>query len=130
MKRIIVLAILLLAGLAVLVFAKGKLYTGDEDHSVTRAEAADFVRNFHDNRADDPRAFYFGRKAIEAILAQDGVVGIRIYNGMNAEGVENRVLVGVDANGMDLVDGALAEKALICPPSCGQPNAFEIMSSK
>lgn len=115
---------------AVVVAQEQKWYTGEEDHSVTRAEAAAFTRTFREAHPDAPEAFYFGRKAFESILAQQGVVGIRIYNGITEDGKHNRVMVGVDSQGNDIVDGVLAERALSCPPSCGQQNAFEMMSDK
>ena len=44
------------------------------------------------------------------ILEQEDCIGVRVYDGLNAEtGKENRVLVGVDFEGEDMVDRVVLE---------------------
>ena len=52
------------------------MFTGHEDHFITLEEGALFTRNYRDANPESPVVGgYVGRDAIEAILAQDGVVG-------------------------------------------------------
>ena len=70
------------------------------------------------------RDIFFGRDAIEAILAQDKCVGIKFYFAMD-EASEPRltlVLVGAEANEDDQVNGRIADFALPCPNHCGAVN--------
>lgn len=100
-------------------------YNGKEDHSITLPEAASLVHNFQ-NQAE-PNAViggYFGGEAVLNILNQEGAVGLRYYYGMDNGGTPHIVLVGVDADGNDMMEGLLAERAAACPPFCGEMNEF------
>lgn len=81
-------------------------------HEITEPEAIEIVR-----RARQPHAWGFDREIIDALLAQKGAAGIRIYAGRNAKGQDTPVLVAIDANGGDLM-GVIAEEATPCPPFC------------
>ncbi len=98
-------------------------FTGTEDHSITLAEAAALTANFRN--ANPPGTIighFFGADAINAILAQPGCVGIRIYNGQDAAGVKKLVLVGADAAENDMFTGELAQHSRPCPSICSLPN--------
>jgi len=98
-------------------------YDGKEDHSITLPEAAAMVRNFQSQA--EPNAViggYFGEEAILNILNQEGAIGLRYYYAMDNAGMPHLVLVGVDAEGNDMMEGQLAERAMSCPPFCGETN--------
>ncbi|MFN6036942.1 MAG: hypothetical protein ACK452_00615, partial [Bacteroidota bacterium] len=59
---------------------------------------------------------------IESILSQEGVVGIRIYYGLNDIGEKQLIITGVDSDENDLYNGQLAERSLKCPPNCSSNN--------
>ncbi len=94
---------------------------------------AKMIKAYFDQNQDDVLAYFMGRNQIEAILAQPGVVGIRMFNAMNDLGIKQLVLVGVDANGNNILHytttgdngeiikkkGIVADRAKICPPYCG-----------
>ncbi|MBR9977976.1 MAG: hypothetical protein KFH87_07800, partial [Bacteroidetes bacterium] len=65
---------------------------------------------------------FFGRAAIEQVLSQEGVVGIRYYYAKENNERPVLIMVGVDEHGRDLVDGFLAERSVPCPPFCGDFN--------
>ncbi len=99
--------------------------TGKEDHSISLADAAKFTARFR-AKAEKGTVIggYFGRDAIEKILAQEGCIGIRYYFAETDDGKPTLVLVGVDADGNDMAKGVLAEVSWPCPPFCGEQNTL------
>lgn len=100
-------------------------YDGKEDHSITLPEAAEMVRNFQEQA--EPNAViggYFGEEAILNILNQEGAIGMRYYYAQDNEGMPHIVVVGVDSEGNDMMEGLLAERVAACPPFCGETNEF------
>lgn len=96
-----------------------KLFTGEENHYVTVAEASELTRNYRETiEQGDMKGAFFGADIFRKILAQDGCVGIHIYHGMHNDGSRTFVLVGIDAYGYDLLGGTLGQLAFSCPPWC------------
>ena len=105
------------------------VFTGKENHRIFLAQATQMMAAFQNANPDEPYGWYFGGEAIKDILAQKGVVGLRIYGGLNEDGDFSPVIFGVTANGMD-IDGSggsglfkalidsvvILEKAMPCPP--------------
>lgn len=93
--------------------------TGKEDHSITLEEAAQYMLNFRRTAKPDTRiGGYFGSEAILRILQQKDCVGLRYYYGTDETGQNLLILMGVDANGKDMINGELAERSWFCPPFC------------
>jgi len=94
---------------------------------------AKMIKTYYDQNQDDVLAHFMGRNMIEAILAQPGVVGIRMFYALNDLGIKQLVLVGVDENGNNILNyttvgengemikkkGIVADKTRMCPPYCG-----------
>lgn len=98
-------------------------FTGNEDHSITLAEASELTQNYRDAAESNAiQGSFFGKSALQRILDQGGCVGIRIYYAQEDDGTPTLVLVGVDENEDDLIDGELAEFGVPCPPRCGSSN--------
>ena len=98
-------------------------FTGKEDHSISLEDASNMTRNFQLQAAPNQIiGGFFGKDAGVAIISQDGAVGLRYYYGMDDEGTPHIILIGVNADGNDMIDGLLAERALMCPPSCPESN--------
>ena len=93
-------------------------FTGNEDHSISLQEAADWTENYRDKNPGEIKAHFFGKTTLQAILDQEDCVGIRIYYALNDEGKKCLVLTGANANEEDLYNGVLAEKGKTCPPNC------------
>jgi hypothetical protein len=70
----------------------------------------------------EPQAHFFGMNIIKQILAQTGVVGFRVYYGIDENGGKQLIIVGTDADENDLYEGIIAERSVWCPPSCGNAN--------
>ena len=99
-------------------------FTGNEDHSITLATAAEWTANYREAHKTWLKGHFFGKKAINDILVQANCVGIRIYYALDPDGVQRLVIVGVKANEDDLVNGSLAERGIPCPPFCGSGNVL------
>ena len=78
------------------------LFTGKEDHSYPVQAAQEMMAAFQSDNPFETYGWYFGREAIEWLLAQDGAVGIRIYGGFKPTGQFSPVILGVDAQGNDI----------------------------
>ena len=95
-----------------------------KDHRTSKQDAAKYARR-HRKAAKHDRPFppvAFHRDAFDRILRQPGCMGIRSYPGLSDAGEPTLVLVGVDADGNDMIEGALAQFGGVCPPSCSEQN--------
>ena len=98
-------------------------FTGREDHSISLEDASKMTRNFQLQTASDQIiGGFFGKDAVLAIISQEGAVGLRYYYGLDDEGTPHIILIGVEADGNDMIDGLLAERAAACPPHCPEFN--------
>ena len=118
---------------------KGKVYEQKKGYSAQIGEdigfekGAKMVKTNYDQNPEDVVAHFMGRDIIEGILAQPGVVGIRMFYAQNEIGLRQLVLVGTDANGSNVIDyatvsddgeviknkGIVAGGVRSCPPYCG-----------
>lgn len=97
--------------------------TGNENHDISLTEAAHLTENYRNAAGTSATiAHYFGGAAIQAILEQEGCVGIRIYYGLKDDGEKQLVITGVNSAGNDLYNGLLAERSLNCPTNCSASN--------
>jgi hypothetical protein len=85
-------------------------------HVITHEEAVGFLRRRP--QALTERGGHFPREVIDQILAQPGCAGIRFYFGTKTDGSLALVLVGIDANEVDMTDGEIVENHFPCPPFC------------
>ena len=117
---------------------KGKVYEQKKGYSTQVGEnigyekGAKMAKAHYDQNADDAVAHFMGRDIIEGILAQPGVVGIRMFHGLNELGLRQLVLVGTDAQGTNVLEysaigdngqieknkGIVAGGVRTCPPYC------------
>lgn len=97
-------------------------FTGQEDHSIELAEAASLTKRYRQSNPGEVLGGFFGRDAIESILAQEGCVGIRYYNAENTSGEHTLVLVGCDAAQNDILPGVVLDLAKPIPPYGGNSN--------
>ena len=106
-------------------------YTGDEGVFINHATASKKTKN-HDKHGkrfpQDAKAHFFGMNKINEILKQEGCVGIRVYHGLHENGSRGSMMVGVLANGNDIVtpqmgkdaggDGLILDSDFPCPGHC------------
>lgn len=117
---------------------KGKVYEQKKGYSAQVGEdvgyekGAKMIKTNYDQNPDDVLAHFMGRDIIEAILAQPGVAGIRMFYAVNELGLRQLVLTGADENGKNILNystvgddgeivknkGIVASGARSCPPYC------------
>ena len=96
------------------------VFTGLEDHTIEMTEASRLTTNFRRSAGKGAiKGGVFGRAALEQVLGQEGVVGVRYYYAQENNGRPVMVIVGVDEQGRDLVEGVVCERSMPCPPFCG-----------
>ncbi len=106
------------------------MFTGHEDHSISLEDAAKMTKRFRLSLAPFLGGVIggaFGKDAIQSVLSQESVVGIRIYYALTADLIPlpQFVIVGVNAAGADITTGVILEHSNICPPSCGPNNILK-----
>src|SRR5262245_26905862 len=83
------------------------------NQEIMLSEAVALTSAFHAaNPPDSLRAELSYKEIIYKILDQTGCEGIRVYKGLDADGVPSNVLVGIDRNGNDIVDGVLGNRSV------------------
>ncbi len=100
-----------------------QIFSGNENHFVTLAEASEYTRNYRINMLEgESKGRFYAKSIFRKILAQSDCVGIRVYYARHDDGSPSCVLVGVDQYGIDLVSGVVGQKSMECPPWCAIPN--------
>lgn len=89
---------------------------------ITLTDAAKMTATFRKNYPNATKGVMYSTNVFNDILSQTGCVGIRIYNGIDANGKLTNVLVGVDANNNDLYNGKIYDTGGMCPTICGIAN--------
>jgi hypothetical protein len=91
----------------------------DQPHEIPLADACAMTSRYRNSgQFNNYFGGFFGSTAIREILDQDSCVGIRYYYGLNDQENPVLILVGVDAENKDLVEGKIAEMSLPCPELC------------
>lgn len=88
------------------------------DHKISLAEATELTRQHRKADPNAGHAEFFHREAFEALLAQPGCAGIRIYHGKGKKGEHHAVMVGVDGQGADMTAAGVMQNSWPCPPVC------------
>lgn len=89
---------------------------------ITLADGSTKTARFRRKFSNETKAVYYSSNVYNDLMAQDGCVGIRIYNAIDEDGNLTNVLVGVDTNGDDMYTGTLINYGAICPPICPPKN--------
>lgn len=97
-------------------------FNGTEGEIITLAEGAAMTKQWRRTNSNG-NAVYYGKNIINQLLAQPGVVGIRFHFGIDTDGKNTLVLVGVDANENDILS-IIADRGLRCPLHCGSKNGL------
>ncbi len=86
---------------------------------ITLDEAIKFTTSFQERNPNQIKSHFAGGEKLKLILQQENCIGIRIYNGYDADRNEaNLVLVGVDKDGEDIAEGIIVENLKPCPTEC------------
>lgn len=92
------------------------------DFKITLEDAIKWITNWRTNLPKEPaKAHLIQKQALLDVMEPSDVVAVRAYMSVDDDDVQKLVLVGVDANGQDLIDDnhILVDKSRPCPPECG-----------
>lgn len=98
-------------------------FTGKEGEQITLQEGAVLTKRYRDKNPGSTKGVFYGKAHIEALLAQSGCMGIRMYFAEEADGDKTLVHVGVDAAGNDMLN-MVVENGLRCPAFCSDANVL------
>jgi hypothetical protein len=71
--------------------------------------ATEMVKDFQEAYPNHQDCFSIGKDILAKILAQPGVEGLKLYNGMDKEGNVSLVYVGVDSKGNPIMEYIVVE---------------------
>jgi len=83
--------------------ANGDVFDGTEGAPIELKLAVEWTHRWQTENPEGTKAYFYGRETLQAILAQEGSVGIRFYHGIDEKGNRQLVLVGVNTKGEDLL---------------------------
>ena len=87
---------------------------------ISEQKAKELIAEFATQFPGEVVSSFIGSANVNIILEQQDCIGLRVYNGYDV--VEKKislVLVGVGANGNDLLaDGLIYDEMITCPPIC------------
>jgi hypothetical protein len=98
------------------------------DQRISLKQAVEYTKRYQRSAPASEKAGFFYLTGLKALLGQNGVFGMRIYHGLDADGRYRMVLVGVDKDGTDITGSTskttATEVAVLldghypCPPFC------------
>lgn len=107
----------------------GYSFDGSEGDPIALENAKQWAANYREKNPGDTEAHFFGSAIIKQILAEPGCVGIRMYYTIDDKGQKQIVLVGVTANGDNLLPASsqldasdpnvVVDVSWPCPSYCG-----------
>jgi hypothetical protein len=89
---------------------------------ISLADGSIMTADFRTKFPNETKAVYYSLDVYTGLLSQEGCVGIRIYNALDANGDMTNVLVGVDEHGNDLYSGRVYDFGDRTPPAPIAPN--------
>lgn len=101
------------------------------DHHLALQDAAQLTATYRNLKSpEQPKGGFFGKQALQTLLAQEDCVGIRFHFAAKEDGTPVVVMVGVEKFGADMFFGHLLDLSAICPPVCGDDNAMNSVLSQ
>lgn len=83
--------------------------------SISLTTGAQYTAAYRTAHPTWTKGHLFGKNILNNILGQSGCMGIRMYYGLDGNGTQQLVLVGVDASGNDMTTGIIGDKSDACP---------------
>lgn len=98
-------------------------FNGTEGGQISLEAGAAMTAAHRKLNPNETRAHFFGKDILNDLLGQTGCVGIRMYYGIDSDGMRQLVLVGVDAEGKDKTE-LVADMSIRCPTQCDPSSAL------
>jgi hypothetical protein len=99
-------------------------FSGNEGDYVQLSSAAKWTAQFRETNRASIKAHFFGRKKLEALLAQPHCVALRIYNALDKTKARELVIAGVTADNRDMTEGLVLDGSISCPRFCSERSAL------
>lgn len=96
-------------------------FDGTEGGVIPLSVASALTAEFRRLNPTQTKCHYFGKNNIQALLNQSGCMGIRAYRGVDTAGEGQLVLVGVNAQGNDMLQ-MIVDLSVPCPKYCSCDN--------
>lgn len=91
-------------------------------NTISLATAQAWAKNWRDNQPDTVKAYLIPQVDITELMGEPNVQDVRAYCGIDENGNYKLMLVGVDANGVDLINEAagayIYDFTEPCPRTC------------
>lgn len=87
---------------------------------ISESKAKELIADFENRFPGEVISSFIGANHVNAVLAQEDCIGIRIYNGYDAAAQKiSLIIVGVDDHDNDLLEeGLIYDQMATCPPLC------------
>ena len=92
-------------------------FNGNEGTTISQNDARTLTSTYRTNNPNQRKALFFGKNKLQALLNQNGCMGLRIYFGEDSAGNPELVIVGADASEKDMLNSIL-DKGVACPSNC------------
>jgi hypothetical protein len=87
-------------------------------HKIPLADAIVMTTRAREAKIIPIHAWRFDRDIFDAILAQHGAEGVRLYFALDDKMQPTLVVVGTDGEEKDMVGGDIGDLTMPCPPAC------------
>lgn len=98
-------------------------FNGTEGELISLKDGAAMTAAYRSANPGGMRGHFFGREVLNQILSQEGCMGIRMYYGINEEGVQQLIIVGANSEEQDLT-AMVADVSVGCPYRCDPSSAL------
>lgn len=90
---------------------------------ITLDEASEMTARYRNSiQPGETIAFAVSKEILTKILDQSNCEGIRLYYGLDINGLKTLVINGLDSSANDIYNGLIADKVSLCPVFCSSPN--------
>lgn len=96
-------------------------FNGKEGGVISLSEGSTMTAEYRHQNPDKLKGHFFGKDILNKILEQEGCMGIRIYYGIDSEGVQQLVLAGADNEENDILE-IVGDISFPCPDACSSNN--------
>ena len=86
-------------------------------------EAQEWMANFEFENQGEIFGHLYGKQTLKEILSQEGAEGLKIFNGLDEQGVAKLVFYAANSSGQEF--GMAYDFSMPCPPYCGDPDGDE-----